>query len=189
MRYALYAALVLFVATRPQLRATFQQLDAGKRAFLGILFSLIVIGHALHEKEPTYPFVKWGMYAKPKLEVEYLEYTGVRSDGSEAPFPISHLIRTHTTPRALECPTCAKRFFLRLASLTEELDELPPGPEREAVDDLYFRTLRSAWQVYKSRHSEADFRAVRVDRRNTSVGEYRRSRSISRTFVREVTLE
>jgi hypothetical protein len=189
MRYVLYAALALFVATRPQLRETFRQLDGRRRAFVGGLFALIVIGHAIHDKELTYPFVRWGMYAKPLLQVEYFEYTGVRSNGSEAPFPISQLVRTHTTSRALECPTCGKRFFDRLEYLTREFDALPAGPERDAVDDLYLRTLRSAWKGYKGRHPEADFHSVRVDRRNTSVSEYRQSRSISRTFVREVELD
>jgi hypothetical protein len=187
----LYLVLVWFVVTRPQLRALWRQLDRPRQVFLALLFGLILIGQFSAQKYPTCPFVKWGMYASGSSRVRYVEYRGVRSDGSEAPFPIERLVRTYTTPRAIECATCGKRFLWRMRSFTNALEYLSPGPQRDEVWDLYQRTLRAAWQIYKRRHPEADFQSVRVFRNRTTVPDFENSQrdSITSTPLWQVTLE
>lgn len=188
-RYVFYAAIVAFVVTRPELRRVWSQLDQPRRRFLGTLFVLLLLGQASGLKYATYPFVKWGMYDEAGSNVKWVEYRGVDSKGSEIPFPIAQLVRTHTTPLALECPTCGKRLLWRMRRFTKDMEDLPPGPERDAIFDLYQRTLQAAWLVYRQRRPDADFVSVRMFRNRTTVDDYRAGLPHSSDFLWEVDLE
>jgi len=188
LRIVLYAAIVGFLVTRPQLRRVWSQLDTKRRRFLGGLFVLLVAGQVVGLKYETYPFVKWGMYDGAGSTVKYVEYAGVRADGSEAPFPVAHLIRTHSTSRAIECPTCGKRLLWRLRGMVKDREKLDPGKRLDEVVRLHDRTLRAAWKVYHQRHPELDFQSVRLYRVRTTVSDFRAGRPMERQFLFEVDL-
>jgi hypothetical protein len=129
------------------------------------------------------------MYDESGDKAKWVEYQGIRADGSQTPFPIAHLVRTHSTPRALECPTCGKRLLWRMRGFTREMEDLPPGAERDEIFDLYQRTLRSAWLVYKERNPDADFESVRMYRKKLSVSDFREGHPEVSEFLWEVDLE
>lgn len=188
MKVLIYLAFVaLLVGYRP-LREMFFALDPWRRGLLAGLFVLLLTGQIVAKKYPTYPFVKWGMYDEHSSRIKYFEYTGVRSDGSEAPFPIAHLIRTHSTSRAIECPTCGKRLLWRLRELGKQRRKAPKGEERRALKQLYRDLLRGAWRTYKRRHPDADFEQVIVSRATLDVTDYVDESSIERERLWKVDL-
>jgi hypothetical protein len=188
-RYLLYAAIVALIVTRPQLRQVLSDLDPRRRRYLKGIFALLLLGQCIGLKYQTYPFVKWAMYDDAGSSVDYIEYVGLRAGGGEAPFPVAQLVRTHSTARAIECPTCGKRLLWRLRGMTEDLEELPPGRHWDERWLLLERTLRAAWGGYKQRHPEADFRSVRLYRVRTSVPDFRAGLPPERSLLFEVELE
>jgi DNA-directed RNA polymerase subunit RPC12/RpoP len=188
-RYVLYSVIIVFFRRRPELRRVLADLDLRRRRYLIVLFTLVVFGQMSSLKYQTYPFVNWGMYAESGSVVKFVEYRGVRSDGSEAPFPVAHLVRTHSTARAIECPTCGKRLLWRLRDLTKVMEKTRSKRKRDAAADLYERTLRAAWRGYKERNPDADFESVRMYRNRTRVKDYRAGRPIESTFLWEIELD
>lgn len=167
MKYLIYL-LWLFVYSRSEaLRRVVVGISRTQRIFLFVMIGLIIAGQINEKKYPTYPFVKWGMYAKIDHKGNVYDYRGVLPDGSEVRLPMTRVVRTHS-----------KRFVWRLRTLTHEMEDAASESERENLEELYDRALRAAWAMYHRRNPELDLVAIRVRKIKLNTRKYRREEEI-----------
>lgn len=151
MKYLIYALWLFVYARSTQLRRVFFAISRTQQIFLLVMITLILAGQLYEKKYPTYPFVKWGMYSDIDHKGVVYDYSGVLADGSEVRLPMTDVVRTHS-----------KRFVWRLRSLSHEINDATTDAERERLEALYDRALRSAWSLYHERNPELDLVAIRV---------------------------
>lgn len=185
MKEVLYLLLLAYLLSIRPLRRLFSALSPSHRVFLVALFSTLFAVQWLEKKSDTYPFVYWGMYSDAGNVGTFFEFKGIRADGSEAEFPVADLLRVHSLRT---CPTPGKRLPWLLRSLGERRYFAPDEEKRRKLADTYDRVVRSAWDVYRSRHPEADFVAVDVYMCEFRTDEYVNPSSIWRQRVWRVDL-
>ncbi|MCZ6784308.1 MAG: hypothetical protein O7G30_13455 [Proteobacteria bacterium] len=184
----IYLAYFRFFSSYQPLRKVLDALPRPQKIVIVTLFGLMALGQIIRSKHETYPFIKWGMYDELSTKVRYYEYRGVLPDGTEAEYPVSHLLRIPSPELSVLCPTCGKRFLWKLRDLGHDRRKLPPGPERDQAARSYDELLRAAWQQYQRRHPDAAFQSVRVFYRFVRTGEYTDESSISREYLWTVDL-
>lgn len=180
MKYLIYLLWIAVYARSEALRRVVAGLSRTQRIFLFVMIGLIVAGQVNEKKYPTYPFVKWGMYADLDHKGTVYDYSGVLPDGSEMRLPMTRVVRTHS-----------KRFIWRLRTLTHEMEDAVSAAELARLQALYDSALRSAWQIYHRRHPELELVAIRVRAVKVNARRFRREEGDARLptkIYREVAL-
>ncbi len=173
-----YLVLVLVISRHQEIRKLFASLPGTSQVGISILLAALMTVQLYGRDAKTYPLVFWDMYTdRDSGEPWFHDFSGRTRDGRELEINFARDYRG-----------LSRKILFGLKDLKEELDEVPDGAPRAALESEYEDTLRSLGAIYNRDHSDDPIASLRLWQTTIPTSPFRGFEFAERSLEREVEI-